>query len=188
MRDRTLNIHPFSRIITVVETPSLLARIRLWSPKRSTRIHMRFIALFVGGCITCLASPDPKIIIDRYRAAHDSRDLKAMLSLIEFTPDTPADVVAFSKARVEQEFGLKIIDIKVKPLEESDRRTLGELGKVVDPTLAPVAKFVVTWDLKSQSAQGKATAETSFLGVKDGEYRFVSAMRKPHQAAPAQHP
>jgi hypothetical protein len=149
------------------------------------KFYMRILILFFTFTTACFAgAPSASSIVDPYLAAHQTRDVDALMALVEFSPDTPIVIVDQTRASFQESLELKVVGVAVMPLEEEDQKSLSTLRSVSDPTLEPVAKFVVQWDVDAQSGPAKTPSLTKFVGIKDGRYRFVTAKKKQPNKAP----
>ena len=144
---------------------------------------MRLLYLFFSFSVALVAAaPSKESIADAYIAAHKNRDITALMALGELSPETPASMIEAMKASLQHTLTLKIVDVRVLPLDEEDQKSIAAMRATSEPTLEPVAKLVVRWDMDAQTGPAKTPSLTRFLGIKDGEYRFIAVKRmKPNQ-------
>ena len=139
-------------------------------------------AFLIASAGVFAASPDPKVIIAAYRQAHDKQDLRGLMALVEFSPATPKDIYDSREVYFRSELSFVVTRVEVMPLDDEDRKTLASLRKDFDSTLEPEAKLVRYFDEDRQSGPAKIGKVESFLGVKNGVYRIVTAKNRPNQA------
>lgn len=124
------------------------------------------------------ANPDTDKIIAAYTRAQQTRDIEALMALVEFSPATPRAIIDQTRSGYKIEVSLPLKKAEVLALDDEDRKTLEMVSRVYDPTLKPVAKFVAIFDQKPAVGKGTINSVTHFLGIKNGEYRFVAPMEK----------
>jgi len=127
------------------------------------------------------AAPDAHKIIAAYTRAQQTGDVDALMALVEFSLATPRAMIDQTRSGFQVEASLPLKRAEVLPLDDEDRKTLAMVAKVYDPTLVPVAKFLAIFDEKPVVGTGTTNSITHFLGIKNGEYRFIAPMeKKPH--------
>lgn len=140
---------------------------------------MKNILVFLSLTLAAFAaSPDSGAIVSAYQQAHAKKDLEGLMALVEFSPKTPPEIYEQKKASFLTQLSFVVVGVEVASLTEEDEKTLAGLRKVYDPTLEPKAKLVVLFDESKQEGRAKSGRNVSFLGIKDGAYRILTAKKK----------
>ena len=139
------------------------------------------LAYLILSTVGVAATPNADRIIAAYTRAQQAGDVDALMALVELSPETPRAMSDQTRAGFKIEISLPLKRAEVLPLDDEDRKTLAMVAKVYDPTLVPVAKFLAIFDEKPVVGTGTTNSITHFLGIKNGEYRFIAPMeKKPH--------
>lgn len=140
---------------------------------------MKNIFVFLFLILTAsAATPDGNAIVNAYQQAHARKDLEGLMALVEFSPQTPKEIHDQKKASFLTQLTLVVLGVEVAPLDEDDVRTLARLQEFYATTLEPKAKLVVLFDKSKQEGRVKNGRVVSFLGIKDGAYRILTAKTK----------
>lgn len=124
--------------------------------------------------LASLSAEPEKTLVEEYRKAHEDKNLKLFLSLVEFAPTTPEWIKEQVKESFQTDSELTISEIGFKPLPPDFEASFEYEGTKYVTTLVPKKLLKVSFD---EAGQGPAmiTGTTFTIGEKEGVLKIVSA-------------
>lgn len=119
-------------------------------------------------------SGDPAAdFIAAYRAAHQARDVDAVLDLY-CLDDVPADLRETIRGNLEDQFLQSLADVRIDPIADGQIGETESGGVRWRPNLEASGMCVATFSPPPGPQDGFAiTSIETAVGLKDGKYRFV---------------
>jgi hypothetical protein len=133
--------------------------------------HLVLALTFVAVASLRAGGADEKAFTDKYKTAFESKDTKALESLLYTTGSDPS-ALEFYKMMMTGEAGSKISSIELVALTPDEMKKAGEPqegpGGKMCMTLKPTKKLVIK--VEQKDANGSSTSTTSnFVAEKDGK-------------------
>lgn len=112
-----------------------------------------------------------KAFVDAYRKAYESKDTKALESLL-YTKGADPQALEFYRMMMTDGAGAKLASIALEPLSDADKADAakampGPGGKSLRLTLAPVRKLVIRRTTKDASGSSSSTSRV-YVAETDG--------------------
>ena len=113
-----------------------------------------------------------KAFVDAYRKAYESKDTKALESLL-YTKGADPQALEFYRMMMTDGAGAKLSSGALEPLSDADKADVakampGPGGKSFRLTLAPVRKLVIKRETKSASGSSSSTSRV-YVAEADGK-------------------
>lgn len=118
----------------------------------------------------------------KIRALYEARDIEGLLALVEFGDDGSSSSIAEMK-RKSFEFvaNAKIVSVQIESMTEQEKKDFAapfeQDGVTYGPTLDPTTKAIIAFQ-DATPGPVKISSIAQPLGIKDGEYRIVTAVAK----------
>jgi hypothetical protein len=115
--------------------------------------------------------------IQRFRRAHDKRDLPALMSLVYWTGVEPK-TRAMLRSNFQADLQHRIASVKMTPLPKGQLMQYTVKGVTYRPNLQPVAKLAVQF-ARLPGKEMQVTGTGYLIGVKEGRYSIATAVPAP---------